>query len=135
MTIHGRLQAAEGPGQADSERTLGAAATESHSQPAEAFPDIDSSKNYSSTAAVSLAVSKETSNLSTFVDTFDLENTAAAPMPPPAVGAPVEDHMDFLQHQLDSIGMERPILNGLLLLGSSGHQRLQGGALFQARVP
>ena len=55
-------------------------------------------------------------------------------MDPPAAEAPVEDHMDFLQQQLDSIGMERPILNGLLLLGSSGYQRLQGGTLFQTRV-
>ena len=68
------------------------------------------------------------------VDTFDLSHTVAAQMDPPAAEAPVEDHMDFLQQQLDSIGMERPILNGLLLLGSSGYQRLQGGTLFQTRV-
>ena len=40
--------------------------------------------------------------------------------------------MDFLQQQLDCIGLERPILNGLLLLGSGTHQRLQGGALLHA---
>ena len=63
------------------------------------------------------------------VDTFDLSHTAAALMPPPVAGAPVEAHMDFLQQQLDCIGVERPILDGLLLLGDGGHQRRQGGAL------
>ena len=66
------------------------------------------------------------------MDTFDLQHTATALMPPPAAGAPVESHMDFLQQQLDCIGVEMPILNGLLLLGSSGNQRLQGGALLYA---
>ena len=40
--------------------------------------------------------------------------------------------MDFLHQQLDCIGLEMPILNGVLLLGSGTHQRLQGGALLHA---
>ena len=127
------MQVAEGPGDADSERSLGVAASASHSQPAEEFPGVDSRKQHVSTVAESFAASHR-SEVSVDVDTFDLANTAAAPMSPPAVGAPVEDHMDFLHQQLDSIGTETPILNGLLLLGSSGHQRLQGGTLFQARM-
>jgi hypothetical protein len=35
--------------------------------------------------------------------------------------------MEHLHQQLDSIGMERAIISGLVLLGSSRHQRLQGG--------
>ena len=66
-------------------------------------------------------------------ETFDFYKTVnMTRTPPPAAGSPVEDHMDFLHQQLDSIGMERPMLNGLLLLGSSGNQRLQGGALHHA---
>lgn len=76
-----------------------------------------------------LQVAAQAAHTSRVVDTFDLAHTVGAPMPPPALSAPVEDHMDFLQQQLDSIGVDRPILDGLLLLGDGGHQRLQGGAL------
>ena len=71
---------------------------------------------------------------SAMVDTFDLSHTAASLMPPPASDAPAQVHMDFLHQQLDSIGVERPILDGLLLLGSGTHQRLQGGVLLHACV-
>jgi hypothetical protein len=37
--------------------------------------------------------------------------------------------MEFLHQQLNSIGPESPVLSGLLLLGSSQNQRLQGGVL------
>lgn len=39
--------------------------------------------------------------------------------------------MKLLHLQLDAIGLERPILNGLLLLGDGGYERLQGGALLR----
>ena len=42
--------------------------------------------------------------------------------------------MDFLPQQLDCIGVDWPILDGLVLLGSGTHQRLQGGALLHACV-
>jgi hypothetical protein len=63
------------------------------------------------------------------VDTFDLSRTAAPLAPPPALAASVEEKMDFLHQQLDSIGPESSILSGLVLLGSSQNQRLQGGAI------
>ena len=72
----------------------------------------------------------EAAHGSKVVDTFDLSHTVATQMAPPAVGAPVEDLLEFLQQQLNAVGMETPILDGLLLLGSSGHQRLQGGTVF-----
>jgi hypothetical protein len=63
------------------------------------------------------------------VDTFDMSHTEAVLRPPPAADAPAEERMEFLQQQLDSIGMERAILNGLQLLGSGVKERLQGGVL------
>jgi hypothetical protein len=63
------------------------------------------------------------------VDTFDLSHTAATLAPPPVPAASVEEKMEFLHQQLDSIGLEKAILSGLVLLGSSQHQRLQGGGL------
>jgi hypothetical protein len=63
------------------------------------------------------------------IDTFDLTHTAAPLPPPPALAASEEEKIDFLHQQLDSIGTESAILSGLVLLGSSQHQRLQGGAL------
>jgi hypothetical protein len=57
-----------------------------------------------------------------------MSHTAAELRPPPDINASVEDRMEFLHKQLDSIGMERAILCGLLLLGSSRTQRIQGGA-------
>lgn len=50
-------------------------------------------------------------------------------MDPPGPGASVDEKMAFLQHQLDTIGRERKILNGLLLLGGGRFERLQGGTL------
>jgi hypothetical protein len=61
------------------------------------------------------------------VDTFDMSHTAAELGPPPDRNASLEERMQFLNQQLDNIGMERAILSGLLLLGSGRTQRLQGG--------
>ena len=62
------------------------------------------------------------------VDTFDMVHTVV-PLPhPPPENAPIADKMGFLHRQLDEIGVDRTILNGLALLGGGGHQRLQGGA-------
>ena len=62
------------------------------------------------------------------VDTFDMVHTVV-PLPhAPPENAPIEYKMDFLHRQLDEIGMDHAILNGLVLLGGGGHQRLQGGA-------
>jgi hypothetical protein len=61
------------------------------------------------------------------VDTFDMSRTAAPLSPPSALAASEEEKMEFLHQQLDSIGLESAILSGLVLLGSSQHQRLQGG--------
>lgn len=47
-------------------------------------------------------------------------------MEPPAEDATPDQRKDFVQYQLDCIGSDRPILDGLLLLGSGGHERLQG---------
>lgn len=62
------------------------------------------------------------------VDTFDMSQTAAALLEPPTADATREDSIDFLHQQLDSIGAQRDILEGLVLLGSGSHERLQGGA-------
>jgi hypothetical protein len=51
----------------------------------------------------------------------------AAELRPPDRNASVEERMEFLHRQLDSIGTERAILSGLLLLGSGRTERLQGG--------
>jgi hypothetical protein len=61
------------------------------------------------------------------MDTFDLSHTALEMPPPPSAHASVEERIDFLNQQLDSIGMEKAILNGLHLLGNGRNQRLQGG--------
>jgi hypothetical protein len=63
------------------------------------------------------------------VDTFDLSHTAAPLGPPPEMAASVEEKIEFLHQQLNSIGPESAVISGLVLLGSSQHQRLQGGAL------
>lgn len=69
------------------------------------------------------------------VDTFDLSySDCGALLAPPARNASIEDKMDFLHQQLDSIGTEREILNGLVSLGSGGHDRLQGGVVFVVMV-
>jgi hypothetical protein len=47
---------------------------------------------------------------------------------PPSSDASVDARIDFLHQQLDSFGVDKPILNGLLLLGNGGNARLQGGA-------
>jgi hypothetical protein len=60
-------------------------------------------------------------------DTFDMTHTAAELRPPPGQHASLDERMDFLQQQLDSIGMGRAILSGLLLLGGGSNQRIQGG--------
>jgi hypothetical protein len=62
------------------------------------------------------------------VDTFDLSHTAAPLGPPPEIAAGVEEKIEFLHQQLNSIGPESAVISGLVLLGSSQHQRLQGGA-------
>jgi hypothetical protein len=62
------------------------------------------------------------------VDTFDMSHTAAELRQPPDLNSPEEERMEFLHQQLDSIGMERAISSGLLLLGSGRTQRIQGGA-------
>lgn len=46
----------------------------------------------------------------------------------PGEGAHVDTRMEFLNWQLDSIGIGTPLLRGLLLLGGSQHERIQGGA-------
>ena len=58
-------------------------------------------------------------------DTFDMVHTVATQLPPPPLGAPAEQHMEFLHQQLDSMGLEKPLLEGLVLLGDN--ERLQGG--------
>ena len=55
--------------------------------------------------------------------------TAATLLSPPAQNSPIDQKMDFLQQQLDSIGTETPILDGLVLLGKGDNDRLQGGML------
>jgi hypothetical protein len=68
-------------------------------------------------------------------DTFDMTNSSTVLPAPPPRHATVEQKMEFLQQQLDSIGRERPILSGLLLLGSGVKDRLQGGALLPRLRP
>ena len=65
------------------------------------------------------------------VDTFDLTQSVVAGVSllhPPAEAASVDERIDFLHQQLDSIGGDADVLNGLVLLGSGTHERLQGGA-------
>lgn len=66
------------------------------------------------------------------VDTFDISRTRAALLPPPAGNATVDEKMDFLHQQLDGIGTEMIILNGLVLLGHGDNERLQGGTQLYA---
>ena len=67
-------------------------------------------------------------------DTFDIEHTAAPLLPPPSCNAPLTHRVDFLQQQLDSIGTDTPILDGLVLLGSGYNERLQGGVAPKASM-
>lgn len=60
-------------------------------------------------------------------DTFDLTHTVAPLLPPPGPGASLDDKVDFLQQQLDSFGLDMPIFDDLLSLGSSPTERRQGG--------
>jgi hypothetical protein len=62
------------------------------------------------------------------VDTFDMSHTAVELRAPPSAHAPLEERMEFLQQQLNSIGTARAVLGGLLPLGRGRCQRLQGGA-------
>jgi hypothetical protein len=55
--------------------------------------------------------------------------TAVELRPPTTPQTDLEGRMEFIQQQLDSIGTEKTILNGLQLLGNGRNQRLQGGAL------
>lgn len=66
-------------------------------------------------------------------DTFDIVQTVRTQMPPPPPGAPVDQHMEFLHQQLDSLGSDRPLLDGLVLLGDGDNERLQGGAVAACR--
>jgi hypothetical protein len=59
-------------------------------------------------------------------DTFDMSHTAASLLPPPA--ASTSEKMDFMNQQLDSMGIDAEILPGLLLLGSGVDERMQGGS-------
>ena len=62
------------------------------------------------------------------VDTMDMSYTAAgAPLRPPAADAEADEKMDFIHEQLDSLGQETPVLNGLVLLGNGENDRIQGG--------
>jgi hypothetical protein len=74
-------------------------------------------------AAASVATSKAA------VDTFDMSYAEATQMRAPDGNASLEEKMDFLQQQLDCVGTERPILDGLVLLGNGINERLEGGAL------
>lgn len=58
-----------------------------------------------------------------------MTHTQQGLMAPPGQKASVDDQMDFLHQQLDSLGMDTPILNGLVMLGCTGYERLQGGPL------
>jgi hypothetical protein len=49
------------------------------------------------------------------------------PVPKPPDDADTESKMAWVQYQLDCIGCEAEVLNGLQLLGSSRFNRLQGG--------
>lgn len=66
---------------------------------------------------------------SSTVDTFDLPRTAGPLMSRPAPNAPVDVKIDFLQQQLDQLGVEQPILGHLVLLGRGSNLRLQGGMI------
>lgn len=59
-------------------------------------------------------------------DTFDIVHTVATQLPPPPLDAPAEQHMEFLHQQLDSMGLEKPLLEGLVLLGDGDNEQLQG---------
>lgn len=62
-------------------------------------------------------------------DTFDLPHTAPPRLTEPGPDATIALKMDFLQQQLDSLGVQNPFLDVLVPLGRSANQRLQGGAL------
>lgn len=64
-------------------------------------------------------------------DTFDFTQTQVPMSEPPGPRASSEEKMDFLQQQLDSFGLDRPIFDDLLLLGSGGQQRRQGGVFYR----
>jgi hypothetical protein len=58
--------------------------------------------------------------------------TASATMPKlkqPSADASMDTKMTFLHYQLDQIGTEKDILDGLQLLGNGPLQRLQGGGI------
>jgi hypothetical protein len=50
-------------------------------------------------------------------------------MTPPPKGADSKEIIEFVKYQLDRIGQETEILDGLLLLGGGRTERLEGGVL------
>lgn len=50
---------------------------------------------------------------------------------PPPQNCSVKETMEFVKYQLNRIGMETEILDGLLLLGAGRTERLEGGVIFQ----
>jgi hypothetical protein len=64
------------------------------------------------------------------VDTFDIMTYSSRPLlPVPGANATVEERVDFLHQQLDSIGVDKEIVYGLFLLGNGDNARLQGGVI------
>lgn len=66
----------------------------------------------------------------TRVDTMDSMSSDLSrikSMAPPAKGAGVKDVIEFVKYQLDRIGQDTEILDGLLLLGAGRTERLEGG--------
>lgn len=66
-------------------------------------------------------------------DTFELSDSIEPLMQRPGPLASTEERIDFLQQQLDSFGVVKPMFDDLVSLGSGSNERRQGGALKPTR--
>lgn len=68
------------------------------------------------------------------MDSMSSDFSKLRTMAPPPKGASGRDVMDFVKYQLDRIGREIEILDGLLLLGAGRTERLEGGVMTPLHV-
>lgn len=81
----------------------------------------------SSTALAYKNVSNKVTESSAEQDTFDMTHSAETLLRPPGPNASADERIDFLMQQLDSFGVDKPVVGDLISLGGSITERMQGG--------
>jgi hypothetical protein len=89
-------------------------------------PKINCSTMSSAYGVSSMLPGVSTTMISTATATTDVTDRITA-MVPPAKDADPSTVIDFVHNQLDRIGTEVEVLDGLKLLGGGLNQRMQGG--------